>query len=261
MESSSPQVSMNSSGSGSGMKISQNTSNSFNLVAPMKLDRNNFLLWKSTVLPVIRGNRLEGFITGKNLCPPETITSATGSEPNPKFEEWTVMDQLLLGWLYSSLSVDVAAQLIDCKTSRELWCSTEEMVGAATRAKELWIKGELQRARKGALKMEEYLSKMKSLADNLQLIGSPLPLKDLIAHILSGLDFEYTSIATQLTYMNDMSWIEFPSALLTFESIIDQLNALQNLTLDGSVTANNVQTQKNTSNTRGSWKGSGRGRN
>lgn len=90
--------------------------------------------------------------------------------------------------------------------------------------------------------MEEYLSKMKSLANNLQLARSPLSLKDLFAHVLSGLDSEYTPIVSQLTYMHDISWIEFSSTLLTFENRIDQLNALQNLTLDGTVTTNTVQT-------------------
>lgn len=78
-------------------------------------------------------------------------------------------DQLLLGWLYSSISIDIATQLINCSTSQELWQTTEEMADAATRAKEMWLKGELQRTRKGSMKMEEYLAKMKSLSDNLQL--------------------------------------------------------------------------------------------
>lgn len=167
MESSSPQVFLNSAASGSGLKISQSSSNSFNLVAPIKLDKNNYLLWRSTVLSVIKGNHLEGFINGKNPCPPKTITASNGSEPNPKYEEWMITDQLLLRWLYSSINLEVAAQLINCKTSRELWSSTEEMAGAVTKAKELWYKGELQRTRKGFMKMQEYLAKTKSIADNM----------------------------------------------------------------------------------------------
>lgn len=80
------------------------------------------------------------------------------------------------------------------------------MAGAATRAKELLYKGELQRTEKGSRKMEEYLAKMKSIVDNLQLAGSSISLKDLFVQILCGLDSEYTPIVTHLTYMPHMSW-------------------------------------------------------
>lgn len=129
---------MTSAASGSGVKLTQSQNNSFNLIAPIKLDRTNFLLWKSTILLVIKGNRLEGFITGANPCPEKMIQTEKGLEPNPKFEEWEITDQLLLGWLYSSISVEVAAQLVNCRTSKELWNSTEEMVGVATKVKVLW---------------------------------------------------------------------------------------------------------------------------
>lgn len=87
-----------------------------------------------------------------------------------------------------SINPEIAAQLISCSTSRELWTSIEEMAGAATIAKELWYKGELQRTRNGSMKMEDYLTKMKSIVDNLQFAGSSLSLKDLYAQILCGLD-------------------------------------------------------------------------
>lgn len=211
------------------------------------------------MLPVIKGNRLDSFINSTNPCPPQETVIDKGSEPNPKHDEWMVKDQLLLGWLYSSITPEVAAQLINCTTSQQLWTSIEQMTGAATRAKELWYKGEIQRTRKGSMKMKEYLNKMKSIADNLQLVGSPLSLKDLYAQILCGLDSEYTAIVTQLTYMPHLSWIEFSTALLTFETRIEQLTAIQNLSINSGV-VNLVQTQKHSNNDKDSWRGSGRGR-
>lgn len=137
------------------------------------------------------------------------------------------------------------------------------MAGVATKAKEIWYKGELHRTRKGSTKMQDYLAKMKSIANNLQMAGSYVSLIDLFAQILSGLDSDYTPIVTQLTFMSNLSWIEFSTALLTFESKIEQLSAFQNLNIDGSVSVNNVQSQKYNSNNsrgRGSPRGKGRGR-
>lgn len=73
------------------------------------MDGNNYLLWKSMILPIIKGNKLEGFLDGLKACPPKFIETEDGQKINEKYEEWHVMDQILLGWLYSSLSLDVVA--------------------------------------------------------------------------------------------------------------------------------------------------------
>lgn len=46
------------------------------------------------------------------------------------------------------------------------------------------------------MKMDEYLTKMKSLADNLELAGSALSTFDLCNQILAGLDADYTPIVS-----------------------------------------------------------------
>lgn len=38
--------------------------NSFSFVTPVKLDQNNFILWRTQVLKSIKGIDLEGFING-----------------------------------------------------------------------------------------------------------------------------------------------------------------------------------------------------
>ena len=53
----------------------------------IKLNHDNFLLRKEMVLPVIRGNKMEGFIMGAKQCPPEfTAKEATKSELQDNFE-------------------------------------------------------------------------------------------------------------------------------------------------------------------------------
>lgn len=39
----------------------------------VKLDQNNFFLWRSQVLPAVRAHDLEGFLNGTRLPPPELI--------------------------------------------------------------------------------------------------------------------------------------------------------------------------------------------
>lgn len=162
------------------------------------------------ILLIIRGNKLEGFLDGSRPCPPKFNETENGQTINEKFEEWHVMDQLLLGWLYRSLYLEIAAQLINCRTRQELWMNIQELAGSNTKAKIMWYKNELQRTRKGFLKMKEYLNKTKEFADNLQLAGCTYSLNDLFTQILSSLDSEYTPIVVQLTHTKEeMPWIEF----------------------------------------------------
>lgn len=74
-----------------------NSNAGLSLVAPVKMDGNNYLLWKSMIPPIIRGNRLEGFLDGSRECPSKFVAIEDGHKLNEKYEEWHVMDQILLG--------------------------------------------------------------------------------------------------------------------------------------------------------------------
>ena len=66
-------------------------------VCSVKLDRSNYLLWQSIILPVIQGNKLDGFIFGTKPCPTQFLSEDAEKRINPAYEEWISSDQLLLG--------------------------------------------------------------------------------------------------------------------------------------------------------------------
>jgi hypothetical protein len=78
----------------------------------VKLDRENFPLWKSLVLPLIKGSKLDGYLLGTKQRPEQYITS-TSTDPNskkinPEFEDWLAHDQQVLGWLRNSMTAGIA---------------------------------------------------------------------------------------------------------------------------------------------------------
>lgn len=147
----------------------------------VKLDRNNYPLWKSLVLPVVRGCKLDGYMLGTKKCPEEFITSSDSSKSNnPAFEEWQANDQRLLGWMLNSMATEMATQLLHCETSKQLWDEAQSLVGAHTRSQIIYLKSEFHSIRKGEMKMEDYLIKMKNLADKLKLAGNPISNSNLI---------------------------------------------------------------------------------
>ncbi|KAI4349792.1 hypothetical protein L6164_010349 [Bauhinia variegata] len=94
----------------------------------VKLDRTNFLLWESLILPTIRGNKLEGYITGAKKCRVQFLDDGKEKKLNPEFEDWVAYDQLLLGCLFNSMTLDIASQLIHYKTSKDLSTAARELL-------------------------------------------------------------------------------------------------------------------------------------
>jgi hypothetical protein len=86
------------------------------------LGTENYLVWKSQVLHVLRGHGLTSFIDGSAIPPSATISSSDGIvSPNPAFEHWYQQGQLILAWLFTSISSPILAQVLNCDTSHKLW--------------------------------------------------------------------------------------------------------------------------------------------
>ncbi|KAK9157207.1 hypothetical protein Scep_003781 [Stephania cephalantha] len=98
--------------------------NSLSQSVTIKLDGSNFLLWKSIILPVIRGYKLDGYLLGTLPCPSPILESGSS---NPAYKDWISMDQLLRAWLLNSLTESVAIQIIRHSTSHSAWKAVEEL--------------------------------------------------------------------------------------------------------------------------------------
>lgn len=121
-----------------------------NQITMIKLDRGNFLLWKNLTLSILRSYKLEGHLLGTKPCPPRVISqvtegngnngAATGVEAsssevptsgassttveaaiNPLYEAWITTDQLLLIWLYNSMTSEIATQVMGFENAKDLW--------------------------------------------------------------------------------------------------------------------------------------------
>ena len=103
-------------------------------------------------------------------------------------------------------------------TAHEKGKALEVVYSSQARSRVLQLKTQLQTIRKGSLSMDEYLTKMKMVAD-----------KDLMLHVLAGLGPEYDSVVVNLTArLVPATWQEAQALLLNQESRIDQMNATMN---------------------------------
>jgi hypothetical protein len=99
-----------------------------NLPIFTKLNNTNYLIWKSQIMLILHGYNLLKFI--ENPPPSQTIIGQDGSitinhEFLPwhrhEFLPWHRQDQLILGWIWSSLTKLIQAQVVSCITTSDLW--------------------------------------------------------------------------------------------------------------------------------------------
>ncbi|XP_074361424.1 uncharacterized protein LOC141701687 [Apium graveolens] len=192
----------------------------------VRLDNNNYLLWLTQFKPLLKGYGLEGYVDGTLPYPPRTLTPEA-TTVNPAYVQWQKQDQVLLGWLLSSLSEAVLAQVVGLTTTRDAWIALDRQFASKSRARIMQLRRELQTMRKGSKSMQQFFSHAKQLADSLAASGYPIVTSDLQQIILVGLDSSYDPIVTALTTTAaDASMDDFFAHLLAFEMRIDAQTAL-----------------------------------
>ncbi|KAJ8634715.1 hypothetical protein MRB53_008982 [Persea americana] len=86
----------------------------------IKLDNQNYLLWKSQFLPVLRAHDMIGFVDGSHPCPPEFMLDSAGhasKEVNPHYLTWIQQDQNVLYWINATLSAPDHAHVVGLATA------------------------------------------------------------------------------------------------------------------------------------------------
>ncbi|RVX16346.1 Retrovirus-related Pol polyprotein from transposon RE1 [Vitis vinifera] len=180
----------------------------------VKLDNNNFLIWKQQVVFAIKGYGLQRFVLFEYAIPPRFLLKeyAQAGNVNKAFVEWEQQDQLLLSWLLSSISEKVLP-----------------------RAKIGQFKDQLKTMKNGSLNVVEYLSKIKSCVDYLASLGHILTDKDHIDAILDGLTDEYDAFITSILARSESYTIEEVESMIMAQEARIEKNAKS---LDSTPSAN-----------------------
>jgi len=74
----------------------------------IKLDEENFLIWRLLVAHVIKGHMLHKFLTNSVISPNAGSVNS----------DWDETDQILFSWMLSTLSEPMLRRVIGCKTSK-----------------------------------------------------------------------------------------------------------------------------------------------
>lgn len=102
-----------------------------------------------------------------------------------------------------TIEKDVLAQVIHCESSSEVWSVLENLYSQQTVAKSFQLKQQLRSIKKNDLSVNEYILKLKSIGHALPTIGEPLNDTELLMAILHGLDSDFETVVSLVTYQMD----------------------------------------------------------
>ncbi|RVW98057.1 Retrovirus-related Pol polyprotein from transposon TNT 1-94 [Vitis vinifera] len=223
-------ASQSSSSSGSAQSSSMASIPSYQMLnysLPVKLDRTNYILWRSQIDNVIFANGFEDFIDGTSVCPEKELRPG---EINPAFVAWRRQDRTILSWIYSSLTPGIMAQIIGHNSSHSAWNALEKIFSSCSRARIMQLRLEFQSTKKGSMSMIDYIMKVKGAADSLAAIGEPVSEQDQIMNLLGGLGSDYNAVVTAINIREDKISLEaVHSMLLAFEQRLEQQGSIEQL--------------------------------
>ncbi|XP_073351893.1 uncharacterized protein [Aegilops tauschii subsp. strangulata] len=147
-----------------------------------KLSRTNYVLWRTQIIPQLRGAGVFGYVDGTLPEPAKLLATKDKDgketfEPNPLHPIWVREDQQVLGYLLSNLSKEVLITSLSCVNN---------------------IRTSLINAQKGNQSVASYFASMRGLADELAAAGKPIQDDELISYILHGLDQDYQPLVSAL---------------------------------------------------------------
>ncbi|KAI0503861.1 hypothetical protein KFK09_014804 [Dendrobium nobile] len=185
-------------------------SNLKNLV-PTLLTNDNYSIWRLQMLQYFTANGFSGHLTGISTCPPAS------SENDHKL--WKLIDRNLISALLSTISASVIPYVINLTTAHEIWLDLETRLQPTNRSRVIQLKNELHQIQMKERSMQQYLTQIKNLVDNIAVAGSTLGTEDIILYILNGLLSSYNSFKTAIrTLLNPIS-LDILYSLLCSEEI------------------------------------------
>ncbi|KAJ4817812.1 hypothetical protein LUZ62_030378 [Rhynchospora pubera] len=193
-----------------------------NVPTPIKLTYTNFLTWQAQILPIVHGYNFTRFLNS----PPPNPTKSTPDgriEFNQDHLLWSRQDQLLLGWLRSSVSESIQAQLVSCTTSASLWNSIHQQFASTSRAKLIDLKRQWQSVSRGSSSCAEFLQLLRRIADELAFIGAPLTDDDMVLTAINGLGSEFNPFVAAITATSrseSLTFADFTGMLLSHEALL-----------------------------------------
>ncbi|GJX45613.1 putative RNA-directed DNA polymerase [Tanacetum coccineum] len=126
--------------------------------------------------------------------------------------------------LTSCAQNEIQPVIASALTDKEAWDRLTSSFASKSRSRIISLKSKLAKNPKGNRSVAVFLNEMRSIADELALVQSPIHVEDLLVHILTQLGEEYNSITVALKVREQpISYPELFDKLVDFEQSLKEV--------------------------------------
>ncbi|KAL5848350.1 hypothetical protein ACOSQ4_006363 [Xanthoceras sorbifolium] len=160
----------------------------------------------------------------------------------------------------STLSPSILGRVTQCVTSCEVWNTVTNMFSQQSMARIMHLRSQLQTLKKGALKISDYIVKIKVVIDALMAAGQVITEQDLVAYILGGLGLEFDHVVCNIASKKSKITLQDAQFLLmNYESRLEQYHASTTIDI-GQASANSSTKSANFARGGSQFQNTSRGR-
>nr|XP_023872202.1 uncharacterized protein LOC111984811 [Quercus suber] len=160
----------------------------------VKLDYNNYLVWKHQSEVLLEAYSMINFIEDNLEAPAPLLKDSLGNytiEVNPKYIQWRNREQEPFTFTNSTLSSSILALTVGQKYGRGVWKILEKRFASVSRSHILSLRNELMSLKKGSKSTNTFFQQIKQIRDKLGAVAVCVDEEELIHLALEALPPEY----------------------------------------------------------------------
>ncbi|KAL4560809.1 hypothetical protein LXL04_032963 [Taraxacum kok-saghyz] len=187
-----------------------------NFPSTLKLTATNYLGWKTQIEALLQGLDLYRFIDGTHLAPEPTVAPDGSITPHADYPKWFRQDRLLFSALVGSLAPQIVPLVTNAASSHEAWKTLANTYASPSRGHIKQLQYRLKKLTKTPdQNITEYMQNVKTIVDELAILGKKLDQEDIIDAVLNGLD--------QSTYKPILDAVHARDSTITFNDLHEKL--------------------------------------
>ncbi|KAL0928192.1 hypothetical protein M5K25_000062 [Dendrobium thyrsiflorum] len=188
-------------------------------IVPTQLSSDNYAIWRSRVLKLLRANGFSLFLEATAEPPSRLMQTPDGlTVTNPKYNQWLLIDQNLATTLCSTIAPSILPYVLHLESCSAIWSTVEQRLQATNRSCVIQLKNELHNISMKNLAMVQYLIEIKNSVNKISAAGSNIDAEDIILYTLNGLPPTYNAFKTYIrTMLNPISLEDLYSLLISEE--------------------------------------------
>ena len=140
---------------------------------PIKLTRDNFLLWKTQIYPLLNYHDLAHILTQD---PPISTQLADQGRitVNPAYQAWCCQDQQVLSLIVTSLSESILSCVVGKNMAKEAWLALSKHCSSTNHSRIMYLHNRLHNTLKGTRSIADFVQDIQRTCDELAAAEHPV---------------------------------------------------------------------------------------